>query len=48
MEQILNPFDTINPLSNYEKMKTIIMNNKDINQLLEIKKMIENRLKEFE
>ncbi len=47
MDQILNPFDKINPLSNYEKMKNIIMNIKDINQLLEIKKMIETRLKEF-
>lgn len=47
MEQILNPFDNINPLSNYEKMKNIIMNIKDINILMEIKIMIENRLKEF-
>lgn len=48
MEQILNPFDKINPLSNYEKMKNIIMNIKDINILMEIKIMIENRLKEFD
>jgi hypothetical protein len=48
MEQILNPFDKINPLSNYEKMKNIIMNIKDINILMEIKIMIENRLKDFE
>jgi hypothetical protein len=48
MEQILNPFDKINPLSNYEKLRRIIMNIKDIDLLMEIKKMIENRLKEFE
>ena len=47
MDQILNPFDKINPLSNYEKMKNIIINIKDKKLLLEIKKMIEARLKEF-
>ena len=47
MEQILNPFDKVNPLSNYEKMKNIIINIKDKKLLLEIKKMIEGRLKEF-
>ena len=47
MDQILNPFDKVDPLSSYEKMKTIIIKIKDINQLLEIKKMIEARLKEF-
>ena len=47
MEQILNPFDKIDPLSKYEKMKAIIMNIKDKQLLLEISKMLENRLKEL-
>ena len=47
MEQILNPFDKIDPLSNYEKMKNIIINIKDKKLLLEISKMLENRLKEL-
>jgi len=47
MEQILNPFDKIDPLSKYEKMKAIIMNIKDKQLLLEIAEMLENRLKEF-
>jgi len=47
MEQILNPFDKIDPLSNYEKMKAIIINIKDKQLLLEISKMLENRLKQF-
>ncbi len=47
MDQILNPFDKINPLSNYEKMKNIIINIKDKQLLLEISKMLDERLKEF-
>jgi hypothetical protein len=48
MDQILNPFDTINPLSNYERFRKIVINIKDKQLLLEISKMLENRLKEFE
>jgi hypothetical protein len=47
MEQILNPFDKVNPLSNYERFRKIVINIKDKKLLLEISKMLENRLKEF-
>lgn len=47
MEQILNPFDKIDPLSNYEKMKAIIINIKDKQLLLEISKMLEDKLNEL-
>lgn len=46
MEQILNPFEDLNPLGNYEKFKNIIMNIKDKETLLEIGKMLEEALKE--
>jgi len=46
MEQILNPFEDLNPLGNYEKFKNIIMNIKDKKTLLEIGKMLEEALKE--
>lgn len=46
MDQILNPFEDINPFSHYEKMKNIIMNIKDKETLLEIGKMLEEALKE--
>lgn len=48
MNQILNPFDDINPLSNYQKFKNIIMNIKDKKTLLEISKMLEEALNEKE
>ena len=44
--QILNPFDKIDPLSKYEKMKAIIMNIKDKKTLLEIGKILEEALNE--
>ena len=44
MDQILNPFEDINPFSHYEKMKNIIMNIKDKKTLLEIGKMLEEAL----
>ena len=44
MDQILNPFDDLNPLGNYEKFKNIIMNIKDKKTLLEIGKMLEEAL----
>jgi hypothetical protein len=47
MEQILNPFDKVNPLSNYERFRKIVINIKDKKLLLEISKMLENRLKEL-
>jgi len=46
MDQILNPFEDINPFSHYEKMKNIIMNIKDKKTLLEIGKMLEEILNE--
>ena len=36
MNQILNPFDEINPLSSYSKFKNIIMKINDKKKLLEI------------
>uniref|UniRef100_A0A6C0FAQ0 Uncharacterized protein n=1 Tax=viral metagenome TaxID=1070528 RepID=A0A6C0FAQ0_9ZZZZ len=47
MEQILNPFDKINPLSNYQKFYKLVINIKDKQLLIKISKMLENRLKEF-
>lgn len=47
MDQILNPFDKIDPLSTYQKFQKIILNIKDKNELLEIGKMLEESLKEF-
>ena len=49
MDQILNPFDDLNPFDNktsYEKFQKIIMNIKDKKTLLEIGKMLEEILKE--
>ena len=46
MDEILNPFDNLNPLSTYEKFKNIIMNIKDKKTLLEIDKILEEILKE--
>ena len=46
MDQILNPFEDINPFSHYEKMKNIIMNIKDKKTLLEIGKILEEILNE--
>ena len=46
MDQILNPFDDLNPLSDYQKFKNIIMNIKDKKTLLEIGKMLEKILNE--
>lgn len=50
MEQILNPFDDLNPFDNkssYEKFKKILMNIKDKKLLLEIGKMLEEKLIEL-
>ena len=46
MDQILNPFDDLNPLSNYYQFKKLIMNIKDKKTLLEIGKMLEEILNE--
>ena len=49
MEEILNPFDDLDPFNNkstYEKIKNIIMNIKDKETLLKIGKMLEEILKE--
>ena len=47
MNQILNPFDIINPLNHYNKFRKIILKINDINELLEISKLIEKRLNEL-
>lgn len=47
MNQILNPFDVINPLNNYNIFRKIILQIKDKNKLLEINKLIEKRLNEL-
>jgi len=47
MDQILNPFDKIDPLSTYQKFQKIIMNIKDKKLLIEISKMLEEALKEL-
>lgn len=47
MEQILNPFDKVNPLSNYEQFRKLVNNIKDKQFLLQIAKMLEDKLKEF-
>jgi len=47
MEQILNPFDKLDPLSNYQKFQRIIMDIKDKKLLLEIAKMLEEKLNEL-
>tara|TARA_B100001094_G_scaffold22549_2_gene19071 strand:- start:2473 stop:2619 length:147 start_codon:yes stop_codon:yes gene_type:complete len=46
MEQILNPFEDLNPLSDYLKFKNIIMNIKDKKTLLEISKILEEIINE--
>ena len=49
MDQILNPFEDLNPFDNkssYEKFKKIIMNIKDKKTLLEIGKILEKVLNE--
>ena len=47
MNQILNPFDIINPLNHYNRFRKIISKINDKNKLLEISKLIEKRLKEL-
>tara|TARA_B100001063_G_C16649744_1_gene495286 strand:- start:462 stop:689 length:228 start_codon:yes stop_codon:yes gene_type:complete len=47
MDQILNPFDKIDPLSTYQKFQKIITNIKDKNELLEIGELLEQALKEL-
>tara|TARA_B100001287_G_C22660592_1_gene520133 strand:+ start:1487 stop:1633 length:147 start_codon:yes stop_codon:yes gene_type:complete len=47
MNQILNPFDDINPLSIYQKFQKIILNINDKKILIEIGKLLDKRLSEF-
>lgn len=47
MNQILNPFDDINPLSIYQKFQKIILNINDKKTLIEIGKLLDKRLSEF-
>ena len=46
MDQILNPFDDLNPLSNYYQFKKLITNIKDKKTLLKIGKILEEILNE--
>ena len=45
--QILNPFDAIDPLLTYQKFQKIILNIKDKNLLIEISKLLEDKLNEL-
>lgn len=47
MDQILNPFDKLDPLSHYQKFNKIILKIKDKQSLLEIGKLLEKRLNEL-
>tara|TARA_B100001093_G_scaffold482705_1_gene514588 strand:+ start:257 stop:421 length:165 start_codon:yes stop_codon:yes gene_type:complete len=47
MDQILNPFDEIDPMNKVLKFKKIISNIKDKEILLKISKLLENRLNEL-
>jgi|TARA_B100000035_G_C20974712_1_gene542641 hypothetical protein len=47
MDQILNPFNDLNPLSPYMKFRNIIINIKDKKLLIEIGIILEMRLKEL-
>ena len=46
--QILNPFDLIDPLSTYLEFQKIILNIKDKKLLIEISKMLDDKLEELE
>ena len=48
MDQILNPFDKLDPLSHYQKFNKIILKIKDKQLLLEIGKLLEKRLNEID
>jgi hypothetical protein len=48
MDQILNPFDKLDPLSHYQKFYKIILKIKDKQSLLEIGKLLEKRLNEID
>jgi hypothetical protein len=47
MDQISNPFEKIDPISNYLRFKKIINNIKDRNLLVEIGNILEKRLREL-
>ena len=47
MNQILNPFEDINPLNRYNQFKKLISKIKNKQILLEIVRLLEKRLKEF-
>lgn len=47
MNQILNPFEDINPLNPYNRFKKIILNIKNKHDLLDILRLIEKRLNEL-
>jgi len=47
MNQVLNPFDKINPLADYYQFRILITQIKDKKRLLEIGKLLGERLKEL-
>ena len=47
LSNISNPFEKIDPITDYLRFKKLISNIKDRNQLVEIGKMIEKKLREF-
>ena len=47
LSNLSNPFEKIDPITDYLRFKKLISNIKDRNQLVEIGKMIEKRLREF-
>jgi len=47
MNQVLNPFDKINPLADYYQFRTLISQIKDKKRLIEIGKLLQKRLKDL-
>mgnify|MGYP000211522653 FL=1 len=47
LSNLSNPFEKIDPITDYLRFKKLISNIKDRNQLVEIGKMIEKKLREF-
>jgi len=47
LSTLSNPFEKIDPITDSLRFKKLISNIKDRNQLVEIGKMIEKRLREF-
>jgi len=47
MNQVINPFDKINPLADYYQFRTLISQIKDKKRLIEIGKLLQKRLKDL-